>query len=91
MPLRDTDALEEWAQRENPPYMTWRIVSAWVSSLESTPWQAPSVPFPELSDLPNFEVRIAQIPGTDGIEVFYRRTFSGEVIDLIWVGRTPSD
>ncbi|MDZ4825526.1 MAG: hypothetical protein SGJ13_03570 [Actinomycetota bacterium] len=89
MPLRNTEALDEWARRENPPYTTWRIVSEWIQSLDATPRQAPSVPFPELSDLPHFEVRYAEPHGTDGVAAFYRREFLGEVVDLIWVGRLP--
>jgi hypothetical protein len=87
VPLRDTAALEEWGERENPPYLTWRIVSEWITGLAAAPWQAPSVPFPELSDPPRYEVRTAEVPDTDGVEVFYRRTFTGEVIDLVWIGR----
>ena len=89
MPLRDVAALDEWGRRENPPYSTWRIVNLWVDDLDSAPWQAPSTPFPELSDLPNYEIRIAEVPDSNGVEVFYRREFAGEIVDLIWVGRLP--
>jgi hypothetical protein len=82
-------ALEKWGLRENPPYSTWQLVSRWTEGLAIAPWQAPSVPFEELSDRPNYEVRIAEIPDSGGIEVFYRREFDGEIIDLIWVGRLP--
>ena len=33
MPLRDTRALEEWAERENPPYSTWQRIAAWTRLL----------------------------------------------------------
>ena len=46
-----------------------------------------SVPFPEISDPPTYEIRMAEIPGTDGVEVFYRRRFADELVDLVWVGR----
>jgi hypothetical protein len=89
VPLRDTAALDEWAERENPSYSTWKSVGQWVQSLIATPWQAPSVPFPELSDPPNFEVRDAELHSDDQVAVFYRRQFKDEIVDLIWVGRIP--
>lgn len=90
MPVRDTSALSDWAAREKPTPEVWAAVSMWVAFLEDSPWPAPSTPFPELSDFPNYETRSAEIPGTDGVEVFYRREFAGEVIDLIWVGQMSS-
>jgi hypothetical protein len=87
VPLRDTRALEEWAEREKPPYSTWQRITAWVSELDTAPWRAPSVPFPELSDLPHYEVRYAEIPATDGVTVFYRRVFDGEFVDIIDVAQ----
>lgn len=89
MPLRDIDALDEWARRENPPYATWRNVNEWVQSLADAPWRAPSVPFPELSDPPIYEYRTAVVPGTDGVEIIFQRYFDGEIVDLIWVGQFP--
>jgi hypothetical protein len=88
VPLRDRSALHEWGNRENPPYLTWQIVDLWNHELDSTPWQAPSIPFPEMSDLPNYEIRTAEVPGTEGVEVIYRQEYAGEFIDLIWVGKT---
>jgi hypothetical protein len=81
-------ALYEWGRRENPPYLAWEIVKSWIEELDVSPWQAPSTPFPELSDPPIYECRTAVIADTDGVDVFYRRQFDGEFIDLIWVGRT---
>jgi len=89
VPLPDKSALREWGQRENPPYVTWQIVDLWINKLNSAPWQAPTIPFPEMSDLPHYEIRAAEIPGTDGVEIVYRPEFEGELIDLIWVGKIP--
>ena len=83
VPLRDIDALHDWATRRDPPYSIWMIVSSWVAGLDSTPWQAPSVPFEELSDRPRYEVRYAELPDTGGAVVFYRRYFDGEIVDLM--------
>jgi hypothetical protein len=90
VPFRDVFALDEWGRREDPPYSTWHLVNSWIEGLDSAPWQAPSTPFPELSDLPDYEVRVAEVPDSGGVEVFYRREFAGEIIDLIWIGRLPN-
>jgi hypothetical protein len=87
--LRDVSALDEWGRREDPPYSTWQLVSLWIAGLATAPWQAPSTPFPELSELPEYEVRVAEVPGSGGVEVFYRREFADEAVDVIWVGRLP--
>ena len=86
MPIRNRSALFKWGRRDNPPYLTWELVSKWIEGLEESPWQAPSTPFPELSDPPTYEYRTAEIADTGGVEVFYRREFAGEIIDLVWVG-----
>ena len=65
------------------------FVEDWVAGLASASWQAPSVPFPELSSQPDYEVRSAVVPGSGGVEVFYRTTYvsggSFDVVDLIAV------
>jgi hypothetical protein len=37
--------------------------------------------------MPKYEIRTAEIPDTGGVEIFYRREFDGECIDLTWVGK----
>jgi hypothetical protein len=69
VPLRDIDALHEWATQRDPPYSIWSIVSSWVAGLDSTPWQAPSVPFEELSGRPHYEVRYAELPAVKNCPV----------------------
>jgi hypothetical protein len=81
--LRDVVALQEWATTQDPPFSTWSKVSSWIAGLDSTPWLAPSVPFEELSDRPLYEVRYAELPDTEGVVVFYRRYFIGEIVDLM--------
>lgn len=63
----------------------WSAVRWWIADLALTPWQAPSVPFPELSNQPEYEVRRAVVPQT-GIEVINRHYYATDLIDLIWVG-----
>ena len=86
MPLRDVSPLAEWARREDPRYSVWRTVAGWVALLDTDPWRSPSRPLPEMSDLPHYEIRTAEVKGSGGVEVLYRRTFEGEVVDLLWVG-----
>jgi hypothetical protein len=56
-----------------------------VAELDSTAWLAPNVPFEELSDPPRYEVRYAEPPDTNGVVIFYRRYFDGEIVDLMEV------
>jgi hypothetical protein len=60
-------------------------------SAGQSPWAAPSEPVPEMSNQPEYEVRIVVLPGTPAVEVIYRHTYDpGAVVgtvDLIWVGR----
>ena len=83
-------ALHEWKGTQDPPPLVWRTVRDWVGRLGTTPWQAPSVPFPALSEPRLFEVRIAVLfPPTESgfseTRVLYKREFDGEFIDLLWV------
>jgi hypothetical protein len=41
--------------------------SSWVNELDEDPWRAPSIPVAEFSNPPEYEVRYAEIPGTDGV------------------------
>lgn len=86
MALRDVAALREWLERDHPPRPIADTVTSWVRGLDHTPWQAPSVPFSELSFQPESEVRLAVVPGTGGVHVFYRQIYDRDVVDLIWVG-----
>lgn len=56
----------------------WSAVRWWIADLALTPWQAPSVPFPELSNQPEYEVRSAVVPQT-GIEVIYRHHYATDL------------
>lgn len=88
MPFGDVAALDEWGERDKPPYLTWRAVRDWIAGLADARMAGPSVRFPELSDPPLYEIRIAEVPDTDGIEVFYKHQFADGLVDLVWVGRS---
>ena len=82
MPLRDTAAFDEWVARSHPSLELTDLVRDWVQGLDAAPWQAPSIPFPELSDQPDYEVRSAEVAGVD---VFYRHEYATGNIDLIGI------
>jgi hypothetical protein len=88
--LRDVEAFDEWARRPDVLHSDWVRVRAWINGLKELSWQAPSVPVPDLSDLPASEVRQAIVPGTEVIVVYKvhlsDESLDAEVIDLIWVG-----
>jgi hypothetical protein len=44
---------------------------------------APSIPFPELSDQPISEMRSVVVPGSDGVEVFYRHIYATGAVDVV--------
>ncbi len=62
-------------------------VRDWISRLATASYQAPSIPVPELSEQPTYDVREAIVPHSGGVYVLYR-CFYGEsdVVDLIAVG-----
>ena len=65
MPLRDTTAFADWVERAHPSEELSDLVWEWIQGLEGTPWQGPSIPFLELSDQPDYEVRSAEIARVD--------------------------
>jgi hypothetical protein len=86
VPLRDETAFFEWCARGtgvDPALAKW--VHAWCQAAGDAPWLAPSEPLPELSDPPLSELRYAIVPDTS-VEVFYKRYFIVENVDLFWVG-----
>lgn len=60
----------------------------WVLGLGVASWQAPSAPHDELSNVPEYQIRVTTpLPGTDGVIVIYRVEGSTDIVDLWWVGR----
>jgi hypothetical protein len=84
VPLRDTRALRDWAIASQPADEVWQRVHLWIVGLEHVPWRAPGIPIEERTDRPNYEVRSARIDGTT-VDVEYRRTYNGELVDLLAV------
>jgi hypothetical protein len=84
VPLRDTRALRDWATTASPSDEVWERVHLWIVGLDERPWRAPSVPDEDRSDRPNYEVRRAQVDGTN-VTVEFRRIYNGELVDLLAV------
>lgn len=87
MPIRHLDVLYAWGDRENPPYRLWRLVELRVLRLNDRPWQAPSEPLTENVGQAT-EIRFAEVPDSDGIEVFYEHE-SG-LVTILLVSRMNS-
>lgn len=84
--LDDIGPFRDWVANASPPLPVWRAVRYWIAGLASMPWQAPSVPFPELSAQPRHEVRSAVVPESGGVEVVYVYWYEPvDKIDLVFV------
>jgi hypothetical protein len=82
-PLRQIGALSVWGFYGNPRPEAWKSTCWWVAGLCEAPWQAPSVPIPELSSQPNYEVREANLDC--GVWVLYQHSYEEHWTDLLAV------
>jgi hypothetical protein len=83
--LGNIDAFRDWIARTNPPRDVRYAVHDWLVELGATPWLAPSIPIPELSGQPEWEVREAVVPGPGGVAVTYVHFYVAGVTDLLQV------
>jgi hypothetical protein len=81
--IQNLAAIEEWAERENPSFRTWRIVERFVATLEGNPWGL-SRPL-SLGTGDPWEMRIIDVPGA-GVEVIYEHEHATGAIRLLQVG-----
>jgi hypothetical protein len=86
--LLDTNALREWAQRENPRWVEWDRVERWVIGLDANPFQPPSVPWTFNEGEP-YEIRSAQGEELGPVVVYYRVHHHDVRSDVLFVG--PAD
>lgn len=89
MPIRNLRTLQEWGERENPPYRLWRLVEQWVLRLDGRPWQAPSEPLTESVGQAT-EVRVAEVPDSEGIEVFYEHEHESGLVTILLIAQRGS-
>jgi hypothetical protein len=85
----DTDALRDWAQRDNPRWAEWDRVERWVLGLAANPFQPPSVLWTFDEGEP-YEIRSAQGEELGPMGVYYRVAHHDLHIDLLWVGAAVS-
>lgn len=65
--LRDVSEVRRWVELERPLDPAQRVARHFLAELGDESWRYPSVPIPELSDQPVYEVRRATLP-VDGEE-----------------------
>ncbi|MHB1772461.1 MAG: hypothetical protein ACYCST_12075 [Acidimicrobiales bacterium] len=63
------------------------FVRSWIEGLADRPWRPPSVPVPEFSQQPFYEMREAKLPFN--VYVSYTQDYQTGLVDLVIV--TPSD
>jgi hypothetical protein len=85
VPLRDVSAFHEWV-KSGPGLEVWSAMRTWIAEIGDAPFSAPSVPVPEMSDQPVYEVRYAEPPDAQGVGVLYRQTYATGDVDLLDIG-----
>lgn len=88
MPLRDLSEVRRWIVRERPTIGAQRVARHFLAEIGDQSWRHPSVPIPELSDQPVYEVRRATLP-VDGevrpVRIWYRHVYATDDVDVIAV------
>jgi hypothetical protein len=87
VPLREIGAFAEWIEREAPSRRARSVARTFIAELGDEPWRAPSVPVPELSSQPEYEVRSALlvVEGEADVQVWYLYAYASGNVDLIAV------
>ena len=75
--LREIDEFGKWIDRERPSRPAWSAARTFIAEIGDEPWRAPSVPIDELSNQPEYEVRVAavEVIGEDVVWVWYIHAF----------------
>lgn len=87
MPLRDVGEYHAWIERESPSPLAQSIARTFIAELGDAPWRAPSVPIPELSSQPEYEVRTASlaVQGGRDVQVWSLHDYATGDVDLVAV------
>jgi len=78
-------SLRAWGERDNPQYRVWRLVEQWILGLNTIPWQVPSQPLTE-NTRKSWEIRVAEVPGSSGVRVFYEHERTSSSVSILYVG-----
>ena len=87
MPLREVREYHAWIDREHPSRVTRSAARTFIAELGDVPWRAPSVPIEELSNQPEYEIRVAavEIEHEDAVWVWYLHADATGDIDNVAV------
>ena len=88
MPLRDSDELHRWIERESPSAVAQRVERYFLAEIGDEAWRSPSVPVEILSNQPQYEVRqvALQVWGEERpVQVRYRHSYTTDAVDVIAV------
>ena len=86
MPLRNADAWFDWINSYDPPPDVRHRVGSWINEMIDAPWLAPSIPLPDISNQPVYEVRQAVVPDSQETQVYYLHVYADDGVSLLWVG-----
>ncbi len=82
-------AYSEWVERDDPRFSVARVVLEWIEAAGETPWRWPSVTLDDLSergmDAGSYDWRQVVVPGTGGVEVYYRHWYQSDRVDVVAV------
>jgi len=63
------------------------VARTFIAELGDEPWRSPSVPIPDLSTQPEYEVRVAalHVPGESPVWVWYLHAYATGNLDIVAV------
>lgn len=87
MPLGNVGEYFAWFEPESPSAAALDIAREYILELAARPWAAPSIPIPEMSNQPEFEVRTApvDVPGEQHITFWWVHVYATGIVDLMAV------
>jgi hypothetical protein len=87
VPLGDVGEYYAWIERESPSAAAQRVTRAFLLELDERPWAAPSIPVPEVSNQPEYEVRTVslEVPGGSTVTVWWEHVYATGDVDILAV------
>jgi hypothetical protein len=88
VPLRDLDEFSGWIEREFPSVAAQRVARHFLAEIGDEPWRSPSVPMADLSNPPEYEVRVAglNVQGEERpVQIWYRHFYATGDVDVVAV------
>jgi hypothetical protein len=87
VPLREIGEFHEWIRREQPSARAISSARTFIAELGDEPWRSPSVPIPDLSNQPEYEVRVAalDVAGEPSVWVWFLHAYATGNVDIVAV------